>query len=421
MSIEIDEPNQVAIFRNILKNINYKNPIMIELGCADAQYYRLFNNYFNNNCTNICLDILPRQLVDAKKNCPNGIMIHGYVGEPVHYMEIKEENYNAQRIYLKDLIKDKKINILHLDIQGSEVYVIHEIKELIDKIEYIFISIHRCYEEVKKNIPDNVEYIFDHPTEGGLGDGLIVVKNKTFNDIKIDEITICLHCGCNQDIVNNQIKALEPLSNKYKLYWNNRIDRFPYAYPSYSRLINHSVATSQTEFIILINDRTFPKLEEAQKIIDLLETGFACVFMYNVGFMGFSKQLIRKIGWWDERYLNGGWEDREWVIKLKKHNLALYESQESDYDYTWKSQLQVADGCTLSGPHWNRKWSFQQDNIIQTMDDEVYEEWDKLIGEPRYDIETTWNTWDKSVLNIMYDKPNSGPSASTIIGNRKIV
>ena len=44
---------------------------------------------------------------------------------------------------------------------------------------------------------------------------------------KIKEVTICLHCGCSQEIVDNQIKILSPLSEYYKIYWNNRIDRHP--------------------------------------------------------------------------------------------------------------------------------------------------------------------------------------------------
>lgn len=186
MGIEQDEPIQVEIFKNVLKNINSNNPTMIELGCAEAEYSKLFNNYFSNNCTNICIDILPRQLIKARQNCPNATIIHGYVGEPVHYGEIKEDNYGAKRFYLKDLMENKKINILHLDIQGSEIYVMPEIQSLgdyINNIEYIFVSTHhqQAYDEVKKNISNNFEYLFDNPTKGGLGDGLIVIKNKTFN------------------------------------------------------------------------------------------------------------------------------------------------------------------------------------------------------------------------------------------------
>jgi hypothetical protein len=239
--------------------------------------------------------------------------------------------------------------------------------------------------------------------------------------INIKEITICLHCGCNQKIVDAQMEALKPLEKEFKVYWNNRIDRFPHAYPSYSQLINHSVATSPTEFVILINDRTYPTADEAKKMINQLSNGFACSLLYNVGFMGFAKQLVRKIGWWDERFLNGGWEDRDWVVRIKKHNLALYESQESTYDYSWKSPLQVADACAMSGPHWGRKWRFEHDKVVQTIEEENYENWNSMIGESRKDIEESWNTWDKSVLSIMYDKPGSGPSGSSIIGDRKII
>ena len=155
---------------------------------------------------------------------------------------------------------------------------------------------------------------------------------------KIKEFTICLHCGCSQEVVDNQINALKPLEEEYKVHWNNRIDRFPHMYPTYSELINHSVATSPTEWVILINDRCSPTVEEIKKILNLLENGYACALLYNVGFMGFSKELIRNIGWWDQRYIQG-WEDRDWVWRIKLANLALYESQESAYDYSWTSPL----------------------------------------------------------------------------------
>ena len=119
--------------------------------------------------------------------------------------------------------------------------------------------------------------------------------------LKITKFAICLHCGCNEEIVNSQMKALNPLEERYEIYWNNRIDRHPEVYTSYSELINDSVATSPTEWVILINDRTNPTIEEVEKLLNLLENGFSCVLLYNVGFMGFSKELIRKIGWWDQR------------------------------------------------------------------------------------------------------------------------
>lgn len=238
--------------------------------------------------------------------------------------------------------------------------------------------------------------------------------------MSINEFTICLHCGCSQDVVEKQVQALKPLEQEYKVIWNNRIDRYPYMYPSYSQLINHSIVTSPTEWVILINDRTSPTVEETKKMLKLLTEGFACVFMYNVGFMGFAKELIRKIGWWDERYTYGGWEDRDWVWRLAEADLALYESQESTYDTTWKSPLNVP-GAHKSTPFWLSKWDgYSHTTIYKNFPDEEYQHWDLFLGPERSDISQTWKKWKDSILNIQYDKPESGPSGSSLIAGRNI-
>ena len=237
--------------------------------------------------------------------------------------------------------------------------------------------------------------------------------------MKINEITVCLHCGCNRDIVKAQMESFSDLD--IKVIFNNRIDRYPKAYPSYSQLINHSIATSPSEWIILVNDRTTCTREHNLKIINLLEQGFASVFLYNVGYMAFSKELIRNIGWWDERFLLGGWEDRDWVFRLAQANLALYESQEANYDYSWKSPLQeIGSNCRLSEPHWCKKWEQKyNDAIVKMIPEENYEHWNLFLGDPNHEIRKTWKSWNESLLGIDYDKPNSGPPASSMIRNRK--
>lgn len=242
--------------------------------------------------------------------------------------------------------------------------------------------------------------------------------------IKINEFTISLHCGCSREIVNAQIEALKPLENKYKVYWNNRIDRFPKLYPSYSQLINHAIATSPTEWVILINDRTYPTVDEIEKMINLLENGFSCVLLYSVGFMGFSKELIRTIGWWDERFTLGGWEDRDWVFRLKMNNLSLYESIESHYDYGWKSPLNGPPGDAESYPHWVAKYTQHRDHIIKNIKEEEYPYWNLFIGDSIPEIRNSWKSWEYSQLDIMYnqqDRPGSGPSGSSILNNRSIL
>jgi hypothetical protein len=243
---------------------------------------------------------------------------------------------------------------------------------------------------------------------------------------KITEFTISLHCGCDREVVNNQMRALKPLEVDYNVHWNNRIDRYPKLYPSYSQLMNHAIATSPTEWVILINDRTYPTVDEVKKMISLLESGFSCVYLYNVGFVGFSKELIRKIGWWDERFDLGGWEDRDWVFRLKMHNLAFYESLESTYDMSWKSPLNGPPGDNESRPHWEKKYDTisYNDVIWKHLPEESYPHWDLFLGDFKPEISESWKNWNESILDIMYnqkDRPGCGPSGSSMASNRIIL
>lgn len=181
---------QVNLFEEILKKIKTKNPCMIELGCGEAVYSELFNNFFNNNCTNICTDILPRQIEKAKLICKNCKFYHGYSGKKTHLQEIKENNFDAKKIFLINLFQEnsiEKLNVIHMDIQGDEIYVLEEIEmeNLFSKIQFYFVSTHgvdihtKCLEKIK-NYEIEINFLYDSPTSGGYGDGLIVFENLNF-------------------------------------------------------------------------------------------------------------------------------------------------------------------------------------------------------------------------------------------------
>lgn len=233
---------------------------------------------------------------------------------------------------------------------------------------------------------------------------------------KINEITICLHCGCSKEIVSYQMNLLKPLEDSLNVYWNNRIDRHPQSYDSFSELINDSIISSPTEYMIFINDRTHPQPNEVLHIISLLEQGYAAATKYSVGFMGFSKELIRKLGWWDERFYGGGFEDDDFVLRLRLNDIAYYESLESNYDMNWKSPLQPIDGagCIKSEPFFKQKWKIDNQEIRQIIDNEHYEKYSTLLGEKRDDISSNWLKWSDSKIGIMFKERRithyAGPS-----------
>lgn len=219
--------------------------------------------------------------------------------------------------------------------------------------------------------------------------------------MKINEITISLHTGLKEKM-EYQIESLKLLKNTLEIHWNNRYDRHPESYDSYSEMVNEAMCTSPTEFIILINDRVIPKVSQVLQIIKLLENGFAAATCWSVAFMGVSKELFRTIGWWDQRFLGGGFEDDDFVLRLRLADLAYYESSVSGYDKSFKSPLRIKNGdaCSLSGPHFYRKWQILHNEVKRVVLEEKYQKWDDMIGGHDKNISDSWKHWKDSIVGV---------------------
>jgi len=237
--------------------------------------------------------------------------------------------------------------------------------------------------------------------------------------MKFEEITICCNCGYDRDNVDKQMELLKPLDGKFKVHWNNRIDRYPAAYPSFSQMINDSVVTSPTEVVIWMNDRVTPKPEDVVHIVELLQSGFAAASKYSAAFMGTTKELYRHLGWWDERFYGGGYEDDDFVLRLRLANLAYYESQTAEYlearilnipDKV--TPLSPADGaaCSKSLPHFNAKWRQTSSAIIKMLPELRYLEYEELVGPAENEIRESWKSWERSELGIDCRYPLAGES-----------
>ena len=237
--------------------------------------------------------------------------------------------------------------------------------------------------------------------------------------MKTKEITLCCNCGWEQSTVDKQMECLKPLNDIFTVHWNNRIDRHPDTYPSFSEMINDSITSSPTEVVIWMNDRITPKPQDVIHIVELLENGFAAACKYSAAFLGSTKELYRQIGWWDERFYGGGWEDDDFVIRLRLANLAYYESQESEYlearilNQPEKiSPLAPKDGANgaKSFPHFNTKWRQLPTEITKVLPEETYPHYDALVGPSTKDSKQEWLPWNDSVLGVDYKYPLAGES-----------
>jgi hypothetical protein len=161
-------------------------------------------------------------------------------------------------------------------------------------------------------------------------------------------------------------------------------------YPSFSKLINDCVIESINELIIICNDKARPKLEDFDKMINLINQGYGFVGLYAWGFFGFKKELFRRVGFMDERFVGGNYEDCDYLRRMMESNIAMYNVYEIPYIETVGSNWNK----TLSKIHYDNKWMNGDGYVKRLMDDEIY----------NYDIgEITGETflpWSESILGI---------------------
>jgi hypothetical protein len=215
------------------------------------------------------------------------------------------------------------------------------------------------------------------------------------------------------------MELLEPLNSKFKVHWNNRIDRHPAAYPSFSQMINHLVVTSPTEMVIWMNDRITPKPEDIIHLVELLDSGFAVASKYSTAFMAVTKEVFRAIGWFDERFYGGGYEDDDFILRLRLADIAYYESQSAEYlearilNMPDKiTPLSPKDGaeCSKSLPHFNAKWSQTDEAITKVFCEERYPNYDEIVGVDQSEIRENWKPWEESILGLDCRYPLAGES-----------
>lgn len=149
-------------------------------------------------------------------------------------------------------------------------------------------------------------------------------------------------------LANEAKKSLEPY--EAKIFDGSN-------YPSFAKLINDCIMNSEHEIMIFSNDKARGTPEHLEKILKLLDDGYGLVGLYNFGFFGFKKDLIRKVGFLDERFVGGGYEDTDFVARLKEADIAFYYTMEVPYIQippSWK--INWAQPNSLNKIHFFNKW-----------------------------------------------------------------
>jgi len=159
-------------------------------------------------------------------------------------------------------------------------------------------------------------------------------------------------------------------------------------YPSFSKLINDVIVYNPTEIVIIASYKVRPTQNDINKMINLINEGYGYVATYRFAFLGFKKELIRRIGFFDERFIGGGFEDCDIMRRCIENNIAIYESEEVIY-HPKKSTWNYSSPDCVSRKHFLKKWLEPKNNKVT-----------RLLHEENYDYDIGVSDTNIEFLNI---------------------
>lgn len=167
-------------------------------------------------------------------------------------------------------------------------------------------------------------------------------------------------------------------------------------YPSCSKLWNDCIMACPTEIIVMCSTKMRPTDGHVERALELVDDGYGIAGLYRFGFFAFKKDLIRRVGFFDERFIGGNYEDCDMMYRLNEANIAYYEAEQVPYEKGpsgWKH--------SMAQQHFIKKWSFTDGN-----NKSGYETLTRLLNNEDYGYQLGVDTgasflgWDRTVLKV---------------------
>ena len=149
-------------------------------------------------------------------------------------------------------------------------------------------------------------------------------------------------------------------------------------YPSFSKVVNEAICKATNEIVIICSYKARPTPSDVQRLLSLLDEGYGFVGLYRFGFFGFRKDLIHRIGFMDERFLGGGYEDNDFMQRVIEADIAYYDAENIQF-------IQRPSSWTQRPPNWScqsgdsytklffeKKWVLTDTTIQRCIDEEKY-------------------------------------------------
>ena len=236
-----------------------------------------------------------------------------------------------------------------------------------------------------------------------------------------DKIAICFVDG-NMERTFEQVKQLEGIEEDFIVEWNYRASKFSGPYSNFSQLVNEAVVETQSEFMVFINPKTNINRSDVNTLIDDLCNGFAWSSICSFGFWATTKELFRRIGMMDERFIGSEYEDNDFAFRMKAANLAINWRFELS-QYPWKKPiLPQMRGATAT--LFPTKW-YNKDGVYYRTDLFIEEKRLPLHiqSNTREDIHRSWMDWSSTQsdnISHVFHQANEAIISNKIARSRKI-
>ena len=214
-----------------------------------------------------------------------------------------------------------------------------------------------------------------------------------------NKISICLNAPIVERAIE-QKNMLSGLEAKFEIEWDIRAKRHEGLYSSFSQMINESVYLANSEFIIFINPKANPTQDDIEKIINDLCSGFCLSTIIAFGFWGTTKQLFREIGLLDERFIGGGWEDLDFMNRIKVANKAVrfryYYEQ-----YLNNDRQNISENKVIAHSIYHDKWLNINGKTYVNSDYVDKKLPIKELVKKNENIANSWLNWNESKIDSL--------------------
>jgi len=211
--------------------------------------------------------------------------------------------------------------------------------------------------------------------------------------IRINNFAFCF-LSQNIEDIQRQEYELTKLSDKFQIERWYRKDRNPSKYVSFSQMINDAIDDTDSEFMIFCNPKTKFVSEDIEFILEKLSNGYRFASVVGFGFFGFPKELIRRIGMLDEKFIGAEFEDDDFVIRMSHFKKAVwYGCDYSKYDLYYSKSENLKH---ISYSIFNRKYKIVDKKIYINKDFFTHK---KISKRHRNYSNEIFESWDNSKIS----------------------